>query len=115
MNDLRSYCEYIAKDVTKMVNDPSTWLAENDMDEDYCYHISAWVDNALDIEISIGFNGTYRGAKIMVAYGGPNVYVNTRTSMVEGYWWNERESVEIPHEVCEALDKYISDIRRDLL
>jgi hypothetical protein len=114
MSDLRSYCERIAEDVTKMVNDPSAWLAENDMDEDYCYHISAWLDSVLDVEMSIGINGTYRGAKIMVAYGGPNIYVNTRTGTVDGYWGDEQASVEIPSEVCEALDEYISEIRCDM-
>lgn len=114
MSDLRSLCEYIAEDVTKMVNDPETWMKENYVDERYCYHISAWMDEALDVELVIGFNGTYRGARIMVAYGGPNIYVNTRTGVVEGYWGDERASVEIPSEVCEALDEYINEIRCDL-
>lgn len=114
MSDLRSLCEYIAEDVTKMVNDPETWMKENYVDEDYCYHISAWMDDAMDIEMFIGFNGTYRGARIMVAYGGPNIYVNTRTGTVDGYWGSEQASVEIPSEVCEALDEYIDDIRCDM-
>jgi hypothetical protein len=25
-----------------------------------------------------------------VAFGGPNIWINTRTKQVEGYWWGDK-------------------------
>lgn len=32
----------------------------------------------------------YLGAKLLVAWGGPNVYVDTRHNLVSGYWGSNR-------------------------
>ena len=33
---------------------------------------------------------TVNGARFCVAFGGPNVYIDTRFQTVEGYWWGEK-------------------------
>lgn len=33
--------------------------------------------------------GDYLGAKILVAFGGPNIWINTQTKTVDGFWWGE--------------------------
>jgi hypothetical protein len=49
-----------------------------------------WLNDALDIEYIIGSDReTVLGARILVAFGGPNIWVNTRTNEVEGHWWGD--------------------------
>lgn len=51
-----------------------------------------YLQDALDIEYIVNGKRELLGARILVAFGGPNIWVNTRTNTVEGYWWNESAS-----------------------
>jgi len=46
-----------------------------------------YLQDALDIEYIVNSKGEYLGARVMVAFGGPNIWINTRTNTVEGHWW----------------------------
>lgn len=48
-----------------------------------------YLSGALDIEYIVNSNREVLGARILVAFGGPNVWINTRTKQVEGYWWGD--------------------------
>jgi len=48
-----------------------------------------YLSDALDIEYIVNGQRDYLGARVLVAFGGPNIWVNTRTKVVEGYWWGE--------------------------
>lgn len=49
-----------------------------------------WLEDVLDIEWIISNDRRHvRGARILVAFGGPNIWVNTRNNTVEGYWWGD--------------------------
>lgn len=48
-----------------------------------------YLQDVLDIEYIIGADMRYLGARILVTFGGPNIWINTRTNTVEGYWWTE--------------------------
>lgn len=45
-----------------------------------------YLNDVLDIEYIIGSDREYRGARVLVAYGGPNIYIDTKSNIVEGYW-----------------------------
>jgi hypothetical protein len=49
-----------------------------------------YLTDVLDIEYIVDSKKQYLGARILVAFGGPNIWINTRTQQVEGYWWNSR-------------------------
>jgi len=53
--------------------------------------LSAWdyLSDALDIEYTVNGAKEYRGASILVAFGGPNITINTRKQQVEAHWWGE--------------------------
>ena len=61
-------------------------------------------DNVYDIEYTIGSDKDYRGVRIMVACGGPNIYINTRSGEVELYWWNERANCPMSRSVIDMID-----------
>jgi len=48
-----------------------------------------YLQDVLDIEYIVNSKGEYLGARVLVAFGGPNIWVNTRTKQVEGYWWGD--------------------------
>lgn len=48
-----------------------------------------YLSDAMDIEYIVGSDLKYLGARVQVASGGPNIWINTRTKTVEGNWWGE--------------------------
>ena len=77
-------------------------------DEDEPYTAMDYVFEALDIEYVIGSDREYKGVRLLVCCGGPNVWVDTRTGMVDGYWWGE-------HYSCRFIDNLgIDDACKEL-
>lgn len=48
-----------------------------------------YLEGVLDIEYTVNGAGEYLGARVLVAFGGPNIWINTRTQEVEGHWWGD--------------------------
>ena len=61
-------------------------------------------DNVYDIEYTIGSDKEYRGVRIMIACGGPNIYINTNAKEVQLFWWNERASYPLDSSVVAMID-----------
>ena len=83
-------------------------------DEDYlnedgeAYTAHDHVRDALEIEYVTGSDGSFKGARLLVCFGGPNVWVDTQTGTVEGSWWGTSYSESYSdniglHEACEEL------------
>lgn len=87
MNDkqrLQAHVDSIAESLTNPT-EPIDGLDGNPKIDAY-----DWLNDALDIEYIIGSDReTVLGARILVAFGGPNIWVNTRTNEVEGHWWGD--------------------------
>lgn len=49
---------------------------------------------------------TYSGCSLMVACGGPNVYIDTMEMAVKGYWWSDRAEYVLRRDVVDALDAW---------
>lgn len=67
-----------------------------------------YIRDALDIEYIINSDRSFKGARILVCFGGPNIWINTATDTVEGYWWGDtchmsyKDNIEI-HEAAAEL------------
>ena len=82
--------------ISKQLENPDLieWADENEQSAfDY-------LQDALDIQYIVDSKKEYIGARILVAFGGPNIWINTQSKQVEGYWWQ---------------DKYTASYRRDEL
>ena len=55
--------------------------------------------DVLDIEYIVNGNREYIGARVLVAFGGPNIWINTRTNTIEGYWWGDKASANYSDEI----------------
>ena len=45
-----------------------------------------YLKDVLDINYIINRDRTYKGARILVAFGGPNIWIDTSKGIVEGFW-----------------------------
>lgn len=68
-----------------------------------------YLADALDIEYVVGSDKKYLGARVLVAFGGPNIWINTRTKQVEGYWWGDKAIVSYNADEMD-LDSALEDL-----
>ena len=48
--------------------------------------------------------------RIMIAFGGPNIWVDTETERVELYWWGDRASYHLSRAAVEEIDSYANEM-----
>lgn len=68
-----------------------------------------YFNDCYDIEYRIGSDKQLRSVKIMVACGGPNIYIDTATKQVELYWWGDRASYPIDYDTCNEIDSIFEE------
>lgn len=91
--DFKKHLESIAYDITNgyTVEDANDYHGEYEKGD----ILSAfdYLADALDIEYIVTSDKQYKGARVLVAFGGPNIYINTLTKEIEGYWWGMNDKV----------------------
>ena len=68
-----------------------------------------YFNDMLDIDYVVDREKQFKGARIMVTCGGPNIFIDSYRGIVELFWWTEHTSAEIPADLCDE----INDIFRD--
>jgi len=76
---LRRMCKNIAEEITKGTRE----LPEGESPA------SEYMENVYDIEWITHRDHSYKAARLLVAGGGPNIWVNLHTDTVDGYWWGD--------------------------
>ena len=70
-----------------------------------------YFSDVLDIDYIISSDRkTVRGARFLVAYGGPNIYIDSFSGSVELYWWSDRASYPMRRETIDALDDFAQEM-----
>lgn len=67
-------------------------------------------DGVYDVEYTIGSDKDYRGVRIMIACGGPNMYINTKSGDVELYWWGESARYPMGSDVVNYIDSIFEEM-----
>ena len=102
---LRRMCKNIADGITNPVT-------SNDEQEDGSVEqhggASEWMEDVYDIRYIVDRDKRYMGAELMVAGGGPTIWVNLYTNEVEGYWGGDR--VTAPFIDNLGLDDYCEEM-----
>ena len=88
---LRRMCVNIADDITK---------GEGNAHE--------WMEDVYDIEWITYQDGRYKAARLMVAGGGPTIWVNLLGNTVDGYWWGDHCKVPFTDNI--GLDEYLEEL-----
>lgn len=86
MSDLKNRVQSIADNLT---NPSEEWNEGRDVESEGEFSAYDYLQDALDIEYIVSGKGEYRGARILVAFGGPNIWVDTKRGIVEGAWWGD--------------------------
>ena len=73
---LRRMCKNIAEEITKGTRE----IPEGESPA------SEYMENVYDIEWITHQDKSYKAARLLVAGGGPNIWVNLQTNTVDGYW-----------------------------
>lgn len=68
-----------------------------------------YFDDVLDIDYLVNYQKEYKGARILVAWGGPNIYIDTISGNVELYWGTESAKYRMRSDVIDAIDEWAED------
>lgn len=86
---------------------------EYDFDKDCSDYDEAcagdYVKDVLDINYIINSDKSYKGAILLVAFGGPNIYIDTNQKQVQGYWGGDSYIQEYFEDKL-GLDDYMQEI-----
>ena len=93
MDELKTMVESIRKQIEEATKN-----------KDYRYF-----DDILDIEYFVGGDGNLRGVEIALTLGGPNIFVNTKTKEVKGYWGYSEYKIYISYEACDFIDSIFEE------
>ena len=94
---LRRMCKNIAQKLT----DGKTKEGDNIYVEDF-------MDGVYNIEWITHQDHSYKAARILVAGGGPSIWVNLLGNTVDGYWWGDHCKVPFTDNI--GLDDYLSEL-----
>jgi len=65
--------------------------------------------DALDIQFIVNGNKEYLGARVLVAFGGPNIWIDTLNNRVEGAWWRDKATVYYDRD-CMDIDDALREL-----
>ena len=84
-------------------------IAEEISDENNTMkQLEAFMDGVYDIEWITHQDKTYKAARLLVAGGGPNIWVNLQTNTVDGYWGTDKCSWGFVDNI--GLDDYLEEL-----
>ena len=72
--------------------------------------IGDYFDDFYDIDYVIGSDKHYKACRVLVAFGGPNIYINTWDEQVQLEWWSEKAIADIPEGLCMAIDEFFETL-----
>ena len=101
MTDLQKHVDQIAATLSHGFGDELNNDGETMTAFDY-------LQDALDIEYIVNSRKEYLGARVLVAFGGPNIWVDTRRGIVEGAWWGEKATAIFQDNI--GLDDALSEL-----
>lgn len=82
--------------------DPNVYIAL-DGDE---YNAYDYLDDVLDVVNFLRGSQSYpeyAGAELLVAFGGPNIWIDTRYGTVRGAWWGDFHEVRLHSDADENI------------
>lgn len=81
-------------------------IAEDDWEQQSLYD---YFSDCYDIEYRCDGKREYRSVCIMVACGGPNIYIDTSSKAVELYWWTDRARYSLSSDAVDAVDDWAEE------
>ena len=98
-------CKTIAEEIT---SGKTERLSDYDSKCEVILEAGRFMEDVYDIRYIVDREKRYLGAELMVAGGGPTIWVNLNTMEVEGYWGGDR--VNVPFSDNLGLDDYCEEM-----
>ena len=96
---LRRMCKDIAQEITDGLKIDDTSGTGT---------VTEWMEGVYDIRYLVDREKRYLGAELLVAGGGPTIWVDTWDKEVKGYWGADR--VRVPFSDNIGLDDYCEEL-----
>ena len=120
MNDNTEHCKMIAENLEAIAEGRAYWDENHDLNfvhedesipEDYD-QASMWdyFNDVYDIEYRLNAEREFKSVALMVACGGPNIWVDTGNCKVELFWWGDYAYWPISNDVADEIDEVFSEI-----
>ena len=74
-----------------------------------CLGIHDYFDDFLDIDYVVNYRKEYKAVRVLVAFGGPNIYIDTMSGCVELYWWTETAKYRLLSDTINAIDEWAEE------
>tara|TARA_Y100000768_G_scaffold347972_1_gene296627 strand:+ start:1891 stop:2292 length:402 start_codon:yes stop_codon:yes gene_type:complete len=105
---LRRMCKRIADDITeKAITRYNGWETEHDEDDEGTL-ASRFMEHVYDIRYLVDSQKRFLGAELLVAGGGPTIWVDTFREQVTGWWGTDR--VQIYFQDNLGLNDYCEEM-----
>lgn len=105
MSEQNKNLEHVKK-IAKELEDVAAGKMRKTKDGEYVVvSMMDYFEDCLDIKYLVNSDKTYNSVRLLVAYGGPNIYVSTITNQVELYWWGDVAKFPLTNEVVKAIDE----------
>ena len=92
---LRRMCKNIADSIS-------------DPDKEHEETADQWMEGVYDIEWITFQDHSYKAARLLVAGGGPNIWVNLQTGTVDGDWWGDTCKYHFADNIGQ--DEYLEEL-----
>ena len=84
-------------------------IAEEITDENNTMkQLESFMEGVYNIEWITNQDHSYKAARLLVAGGGPNIWVNLQTNTVDGYWGSDKRSYGFVDNI--GLDDYLEEL-----
>ena len=90
MSALKKKSETCEQQLRRMCKDIADEITDGNPEGKDSKTASAWMEDTYDIRYLVDSQKRYLGAELLVAGGGPTIWVNTWTKEVEGYWGGDK-------------------------
>lgn len=110
-NELAMMCKSIRTDLETLYNAAYTDSERDALEADgLACELYSYFEDVLDYEYIIGARHDFRGVKVWLTLGGPNIWLDTQTGYIEGRWGTANVAIPISDDICEEINCIFEDI-----
>ena len=108
MTALKKKSETCDEQLRRMCKAHAEEITEGKTREGKNVYMQDFMEGVLDIEWITNNDHTYKAARLLVTFGGPNIWINLLGNTVDGYWWGD--TCKCPFVDNIGLDDYLEEL-----
>jgi desulfoferrodoxin-like iron-binding protein len=106
-------CEHCGADVEMLENEGGDLYCPmcgevNDYPEGLSLY--DYFDDVLDINYTLNSNKELISVRLLLAWGGPNIYLDTLRNELTLHWWGDYERLDVDRDICDAVTAVFNEL-----